>query len=476
MNAVNAAVAAYKAKRNAAVADYSESDDNSLKKAGMEKGRALAQGPMSAENDAVAAAIASYNAQKNSGDYGTTGGTAVKTTPYYEKKNPDTGAEPAQPQAAGAVQYEGNAKKMDAQPQGSGSWGYTQDQINGLNSIGIQPYNGSTGWGKYISQQDLETHPGVASAIASGENENHQVVDMYGNYMTLGELYYYMAKGFYDKVDGNQGWGMVGGTGRGTSYDPDTGWKDSDGIDDGTGAAIEGWTGFGAGNGADGYGADGYGSMSSEGQQIVDAIRESGDAQVQALKNQKDQINAQYDKAAKDAYAAYTKSKLAMPEQMSGTASGTADSLTMQADLNYQNVLAQNEQNRASALAELDAQIGQKQAEVEQQAAQTAAEWAQKAYEERMAQQQAAAKAQTESTADAVKTTRKTTGQTQKAKAETGAGTAENGMTITNDLGNDMYFIRGLGRFSSAELSGMIASGKVKMVDNGNGTVTYKAA
>lgn len=303
-----AAVAAYTRNKNALLSNYYDDEPKTQNR--MKQSYFASSIP----DNSVADAVASYNAQKASGNYGTTNGTNVVTMPYQEKKNPYTGAEPVQYNTVDSSASVKIPVQTYTKPQ---SWGYTQDQINGLNSIGIQPYDGSTGWGKYISQQDLETHPGVANAIANNENENHQVVDMYGNYMTLGELYYYMAKGFYDKVDGNQGWGMVGGTGRGTSYDPDTGWQDTDGIDDSTGQQISGWQGFSSST-----------PSASEDYESYDPY---GDA-MDALQSQYDLQVSQQNNSLKDALQqAYISKMLAerdLPQQMSasGLNGGAAES------------------------------------------------------------------------------------------------------------------------------------------------------
>jgi hypothetical protein len=76
-----------------------------------------------------------------------------------------------------------------------------------------------------------------------------------------------------------------------------------------------------------------------------------------------------------------------MPEMLAGTATGTADSLTLQNDLNFQNNLAANELERAAAQNELSAQANQIRADADLQAAQTAADWAQMAYQQRQKDQ-----------------------------------------------------------------------------------------
>jgi hypothetical protein len=115
-------------------------------------------------------------------------------------------------------------------------------------------------------------------------------------------------------------------------------------------------------------------------QDVIDAQNAQADAQIQALNAQKGVLNQQYDANAADLYAMYRRSGLAMPELMAGTATGIADSLTLQNDLNFQNNLAANELERAAAQNELSAQARQIQADADLQAAQTAADWAQMVY------------------------------------------------------------------------------------------------
>jgi hypothetical protein len=118
-------------------------------------------------------------------------------------------------------------------------------------------------------------------------------------------------------------------------------------------------------------------------QAIIDQQNAQAAAQIQVLQNQSGVLNQQYDNNAANLYAQYRRSGLAMPELMAGTATGIADSYTLQNNLNFQNNLVENELERASAQNQLNAQANQIQADADLQAAQTAAEWAQMAYQRR---------------------------------------------------------------------------------------------
>ena len=124
-------------------------------------------------------------------------------------------------------------------------------------------------------------------------------------------------------------------------------------------------------------------------QAIIDAQQAQYDALNQALRNQQSGLNSLYDQNAADLYAQYVRSGLVLPEQMAGMATGTADSMLLQNDLNYQNNLNKNELERIAGLADIEAQMAQNQADADLQAAQTAAEWAKMAYQQRLAEQKA---------------------------------------------------------------------------------------
>lgn len=124
-------------------------------------------------------------------------------------------------------------------------------------------------------------------------------------------------------------------------------------------------------------------------QAIIDAQNAQYAALNQALRNQQSGLNSLYDQNAADLYAQYVRSGLVLPEQMAGMATGTADSMMLQNDLNYQNNLNKNELERIAGLSDIDAQMAQNQADADLQAAQTAAEWAKMAYQQRLAEQEA---------------------------------------------------------------------------------------
>jgi hypothetical protein len=129
--------------------------------------------------------------------------------------------------------------------------------------------------------------------------------------------------------------------------------------------------------------AEEYDPMEKYMQAIIDQQNAQAAAQIQVLQNQSGVLNQQYDNNAANLYAQYRRSGLAMPELMAGTATGIADSYTLQNNLNFQNNLVENELERASAQNQLNAQANQIQADADLQAAQTAAEWAQMAYQRR---------------------------------------------------------------------------------------------
>ena len=122
---------------------------------------------------------------------------------------------------------------------------------------------------------------------------------------------------------------------------------------------------------------------------MLDAYNAKAAANMQMLQNQSGVLNQQYDNNAANLYAQYRRSGLAMPELMAGTATGIADSYTLQNNLNFQNNLVENELERASAQNQLNAQMNEIQANADLQAAQTAADWAQMAYQQRLANQKA---------------------------------------------------------------------------------------
>lgn len=127
--------------------------------------------------------------------------------------------------------------------------------------------------------------------------------------------------------------------------------------------------------------------MESYLQAILDAQNAQSQALINALQGQSGSLNAQYDANAANMYEMYRRGQLAFPELMSGTATGLADSFSLQNNLNFQNNLSDNELARAAALDALQVQANQVQADAELQAAQTAADWAKMMYQQRLANQ-----------------------------------------------------------------------------------------
>lgn len=129
------------------------------------------------------------------------------------------------------------------------------------------------------------------------------------------------------------------------------------------------------------------GALPDYAQGIIDAQSAKYQALIDALAAQRGTVNDQYDANAADLYAQYRRADLALPEMLAGTATGIADSMTLQNNLNYQNNLYGNELERANALNNLLAQENQYRADADLQAAQTAAEWAQLLYQQQMNEQ-----------------------------------------------------------------------------------------
>lgn len=136
------------------------------------------------------------------------------------------------------------------------------------------------------------------------------------------------------------------------------------------------------------YEDDGY-SLPDYAQAIIDAQNAQYQALISALQAQSGTLDQQYAGSARDLYANYVRQGLALPEQLAGTATGTADSMLLQNDLNYQNNLYQNELARQAAQQDLQAQINQYGAEAALQSAQTAAEWAQLQWQQEQAEREA---------------------------------------------------------------------------------------
>lgn len=137
-----------------------------------------------------------------------------------------------------------------------------------------------------------------------------------------------------------------------------------------------------------GWEDDGY-SLPDYAQDIIDAQNAQYQALISALQGQSGTLDQQYAESARDLYANYMRQGLALPEQLAGTSTGTADSMLLQNDLNYQNNLYQNELARQAAQQDLQNQINQYGAEAALQSAQTAAEWAQIQWQQEQAEREA---------------------------------------------------------------------------------------
>ena len=314
-------------------------------------------------NQAQAAADA-YSGNKLYNQYGTRYGGMVENT-AAESKNPYTGSQPGQswtldrvytPTAATWQQDAGIMQVLQKLRGNTDQLYYTNEQGQ---QAAFPMQNLNLGNGRYAY--------GVVQGWDGPDNEI--VVDYHGNRVTRGDLKRMYANGLMSK--GNE-----------AAYNAF--------ISNYTlpGNAVQAQSVSLAGTTPDsgGYGMDRYA------QAIIDAQQAQYDALNQALRNQQSGLNSLYDQNAADLYAQYVRSGLVLPEQMAGMATGAADSMLLQNDLNYQNNLNKNELERIAGLADLEAQMAQNQAEADLQAAQTAAEWAQMAYQQKLAEQQAAAK------------------------------------------------------------------------------------
>ena len=191
-------------------------------------------------------------------------------------------------------------------------------------------------------------------------------------------------------------------------------------------------------------------------QDALEAEQAKYDALLGSILGQKGALNAQYDAQAADLYELYRRSMLAYPEMMSGTATGIADSLTLQNDLNFQNNLADNELARAAALEALQTQANQIQADADLQAAKTAQEWAQMAYQYRMQNQSKGGGTQQTTTTQSVDTTTES-------------------VDPWEDVIKNGAVVRGFGRMTAAELQAAIEAGLIDVYEE-NGQLFFRKA
>lgn len=312
--------------------------------------------------DQSRAAADAYSGNKLYNQYGTRYGGMVENT-AAESKNPYTGSQPGQSWTLDRI-YTPTA---DTWRQDAGIMQVLQKLRGNTDQL---YYTNEQGQQVAFPMQNLNLGNGVyvASLLQGWDGpDNEIVVDSHGNRVTRGDLKRMVANGLMAK--GNEAaynafisnYTLPGNAVQAQSVSladttPDSG----------------------------GYGMDRYA------QAIMDAQQAQYDALNQALRNQQSGLNSLYDQNAADLYAQYVRSGLVLPEQMAGMATGAADSMLLQNDLNYQNNLNKNELERIAGLADIEAQMAQNQAAADLQAAETAAEWAKMAYQQRLAEQEAA--------------------------------------------------------------------------------------
>ena len=113
-----------------------------------------------------------------------------------------------------------------------------------------------------------------------------------------------------------------------------------------------------SGGSSGGSGSLGGGDPYSAAQAAAEeAIRTSIEAGVKRLEEEKNTVVQSYDDLAKQAYSQYRQQQATLPKNTAGLASGVADSLTLQGQLNYQNAQAQNERQRQNTLRAIDSDI-----------------------------------------------------------------------------------------------------------------------
>ena len=197
-------------------------------------------------------------------------------------------------------------------------------------------------------------------------SNNHVLQDHNGNRITVGDLRYALENGLYMMGNENAYNNWVQGVAQNEVNTVDPYVAEDYGY----------------------YEDDGY-SIPDYAQDIIDAQNAQYQALIQALQGQSGMLDQQYAGSARDLYANYVRQGLALPEQLAGTSTGTADSMLLQNDLNYQNNLYQNELARQAAQQDLQNQINQYGAEAALQSAQTAAEWAQLQWQQEQAEREA---------------------------------------------------------------------------------------
>lgn len=115
-------------------------------------------------------------------------------------------------------------------------------------------------------------------------------------------------------------------------------------------------------------------------QSALDAANRALQARVQqgkqTLEAQIPTLNQTYDDIARQGYANYRQQQTKLPSQLSGLATGTADSLTLQGRLGFENAQAQTERERANALTGIQSDIANLQTTGDIQLAENASQYA----------------------------------------------------------------------------------------------------
>lgn len=203
------------------------------------------------------------------------------------------------------------------------------------------------------------------------------VRDIYGNRIRWGDLQALKAAGYYDN------WRAKSASMNGTPYTYGYQYAVDGGADPGSydGSAYAA---------AESY-SDPYAGYDAYEDSRVSAYEDYIQAAIDAIMGQQSDIDQQAADAAAQAYANYMRSRLGMPEQTSGMATGMADSMALQNDLNLQNVLAGIEADRVGAINDLRTQAAQIEAEGNLSLAELEAQLAAEAYERQMEAMQLAA-------------------------------------------------------------------------------------
>ena len=371
------------AAKNASTAKTSNADRYAAERAATQTGTVRTAGVSSGRNNTA------RRSSSSSGSSGGSSGSSVRSDSREQEER--RRAQEAQ-QEAMRVQAERDAyaslMKTKYNPAGTAGIEKNPDTgvgtTGGANAVGMSSANPASVYAQFLAlgesepgkaETTLNAGGGSLAGIYASDSWNTPgdeiVLDIYGNYLKNSVLQELKGKGYYDN------WQEKAHSLDGT--DKTYGWQYA--IDP---SGYEGT--LGAGVGTDSGGVSGMGWMDKNpytgaGDSILEAQDAATAAAVQAYRNQLPLVNESYDNLARQAYAAYMKSRTGLPEQTAGMATGMADSLMTQNDLNYQNNLSSNELARAAALADVRTQAAQIQAQGELQRAQTQADLEQQAYQ-----------------------------------------------------------------------------------------------